>query len=279
MNTKLLEQRICTKNGIRYIKDNKYYIDCIAPTKIYRFIYDIKEVKNVQDEIKRNEKLITEDLAETKELISKLKKIYDNPQEIKKVNEIRDRLSELDIHIILHKTNIDGLKNKKFIIKISDKPSEMKVIQKKKLEQKPEDITQSEIKEAAEDVEEEAAEEFEEEATEEFEEEDVKKRKGNNKKEKKGGSKKYRDYLDDIILEDYSEILPEKKINKINDFVRFEIPFGEYRPSPGDDQPFADDSDFLFELKEDFEDKMYNQRSDFSTEERLEFFKPYSGEI
>lgn len=251
MNTKLLEQRICTKNGIRYIKDNKYYVDCMAPTKIYRFIYDIKEVKNIQDEIKRNEKLINEDIAETKELISKLRKIYDNPQEIKKVNEIRDRLSDLDIHIILHKTNIQGLKNKKYIIKIAEKPSEMKVIQRKKLDQKPEDITVEEIKEDAEVIEEEVEEEI---------------------KPKKGGARKSKDYLDDIILEDFSEVKPEKLIS------RFDIPFGEYRPTADDDQPFADDSDYLFELAEDFEDKMYNKR-DFSTEERVEFSKPYAGEI
>jgi len=263
MNTKLLEQRICTKNGIRYIKDNKYYIDCMAPTKIYRFIYDIKEVKNVEDEIKRNEKLISTKFAETKELITKLRKIYDNPQEIKKINEIRDRLSDLDIHIILHKTNIQGLKNKKFVIKIADKPSEMKVIQRKKLDQKPEDITSAEIKENAKEIEEEVAEEAAEEAAEE------KVKKG--KKTKKGGAKN-KDYLDDIILEEYNQTIPEKLIS------RYDIPFGEYKPSPNDDQPFADDSEYLFELAEDFEDKMYNKNT-FSTEERMEFFAPYSGEI
>jgi hypothetical protein len=248
MNTKLLEQRICTKNGIRYIKENKYYIDCIAPTKIYRFIYDIKEVKNVEDEIKRNEKLINAKLAETKELISKLRKIYDNPHEIKKINEIRDRLSDLDIHIILHKTNIQGLKNKKYVIKIANKPTEMKIIQRKKLVQKPEDITIEEISEDAEKIEETVE-----------------------KKIKKGGAKN-KDYLDDIILEEYNQTIPEKLIS------RYDIPFGEYKPSPKDIQPFADDSDFLFQLSEEFEDKMYNKRN-FSTEERMEFFAPYSGEI
>jgi uncharacterized protein YoxC len=272
MNTKLLEQRICTKNGIRYIKDNKYYIDCMAPTKIYRFIYDIKEVKNVDDEIKRNEKLINGKFAETKELITKLRKIYDNPQEIKKINEIRDRLSDLDIHIILHKTNIQGLKNKKFVIKIADKPSEMKVIQRKKLDQKPEDITSAEIKENAKEIEESVAEIEEsvaeiEESVAEIEEKIEEKV----KKTKKGGAK-YKDYLDDIILEEYEQTIPEKLIS------RYDIPFGEYKPSPNDEQPFADDSDYLFELAEDFEDKMYNKNT-FSTEERMEFFAPYSGEI
>jgi len=253
MNTKLLEQRICTKNGIRYIKDNKYFVDCMAPTKIYRFIYDIKEVKNVQDEIKRNEKLINEDIAETKDLIGKLKKIFDNPQEIKKVNEIRDRLSELDIHIILHKTNIDGLKNKKYVIKISDKPSEMKVIQRKKLDEKPEDITEAEVAEEAEVVEDQAEEKAEE--VEEVEEAEEKKAK-KGKKTKKGGAKNL-DYLDSVILVDYSESI-SKKPTSIRDF----------------DMPFADEEEVDHELSEANEDNRYNDLP-VSTEENVEISEYY----
>jgi hypothetical protein len=257
MNTKLLEQRICTKNGIRYIKDNKYFVDCMAPTKIYRFIYDIKEVKNVQDEIKRNEKLIDEDIAETKDLIGKLKKIFDNPQEIKKVNEIRDRLSELDIHIILHKTNIDGLKNKKYVIKISDKPSEMKVIQRKKLDEKPEDITEAEVAEEAEVVEDQAEEVEIRRAN--FHKEmrgisEVEAKKG--KKTKKGGAKNL-DYLDSVILVDYSESI-SKKPTSIRDF----------------DMPFADEEEVDHELSEANEDNRYNDLP-VSTEENVEISEYY----
>lgn len=247
MNTKLLEQRICTKNGIRYIKDNKYYVDCMAPTKIYRFIYDIKEVKNVQDEIKRNEKLINEDIAETKDLISKLRKIYDNPQEIKKVNEIRDRLAELDIHIILHKTNIAGLKNKKYVIKIADKPSEMKVIQRKKIDEKAEDITAVQVEEASEAVAEQAQEAVEE-AVEEKKQ----------KKIKKGGdSKKKLDYLDSVILVDYDETIT-KKPTLIRDF----------------DMPFADEDEVDLELSEANEDNRYNDIP-VSEEENVEISEYY----
>lgn len=218
VNTKLLEQRICTKNGVRYIKDNKFYIDCMAPTKIYRFIYDIKETKTVQDEIKRNEKLIKEDLDETKNLISKLRKIYDNPQEIKKVNEIRDRLTELDIHIILHKTNIEGLKNKKYIIKVSQKPSEMKVIPRKKITQKPEDIVEVDIVENAQEI------------------EDL--------EIKKGGapSKQIKDYLDNILLVEEPDFEIEKAPKLIRDF----------------DIPFAEEDNVDFELSESYEDIAYN---------------------
>jgi hypothetical protein len=258
---KLLEQRICTKNGIRYIKDNKYYIDCMAPTKIYRFIYDIKEVKNVQDEIKRNEKLINEDLAETKELISKLRKIYDNHEEIKKVNEIRDRLSELDLHIILHKTNIDGLKNKKYVIKIAEKPSEMKVIQRKKIDEKPDEITEEEIDSAADEVieeveEKEEEEKVEEEVEEEAKEKDAKKKK--NKKGKKGGASKSKDYLDNIDLIEYDEEIEKPKKKSIRDF----------------DMPFADEDEVDEMLSEINEDIRY-QDVPVSTEENLEISEYY----
>ena len=133
----------------------------------------------------------------------------------------------------------------------------MKVIQKKKIDEKPEEITEEEIDFAADEVIEEVEEKEEgEKVEEEAEEKDAKKKK--NKKGKKGGASKSKDYLDNIDLIEYDEELEKPKKKSIRDF----------------DMPFADEDDVDEMLSEINEDIRY-QDIPVSMEENIEISEYY----
>jgi hypothetical protein len=127
----ILNSRMCEKNSIRYTHQNKYIIDCMAPTKIYRFTFPThrenikKRMSEIENEIKKEER-------EFMKLIEKISDYINNKSKQKELNELRDQLQEKDNALFLLRENLKNMSSKtdKLIIDKS-KPSSTIIINKK----------------------------------------------------------------------------------------------------------------------------------------------------
>jgi hypothetical protein len=149
----ILNSRICEKNSVRYIHQNKYIIDCVAPTKIYRFSFPIdhesvkKRISEIENEIKKEER-------EFMKLIEKISDYVNNKSKQKELNELRDQLQEKDNILFLLRENLKNMSNKKDKLVINtNKPSSTVIINKKVKEIQQEEDIQKEVEDIPKEVE------------------------------------------------------------------------------------------------------------------------------
>lgn len=224
ISEKMLETSICTKNGIGYIKGNEYIMDCLAPTKIYRFVFHIKEKKKTESMMNDIKKLIDEDKKELIKLVKEIGKIMDKENEVKKVNEYRDRVRELDYHLIIHNISLKNLEKKTNIFEIDEKPFKMQVLPRK-------------IKETVQD-----------EVLDELEQETQVKEQEKEKIIIQDGGKNVIDNLDklDLIYQDIDKPKKPRYISRLDDY---DIEYQEMY----EDKRFSDD----LELSTSYNDNIY----------------------
>jgi hypothetical protein len=136
----ILNSRICEKNSIKYTHNNKYIIDCIAPTKIYRFTFPLhhenikKTINEIENEIKKEER-------EFMKIIDKITEYINNKSKQKELNELRDQLQEKDKILFLLRENLKNMNTRKEKMVIDkSKPSNPIIINRKIKESQQEEL-------------------------------------------------------------------------------------------------------------------------------------------